>query len=241
MPGRGWAHGGKVMIAARPMLALLLCTACGSAVPRGPTPFDPAVIPRGPAPTIDGRVSAGEWMEAAARPLRDGGTVTMQHDGAYLYLAVRAARPGFPSVCVITGDTVRILHASASVAEGRYRIDGTLGHLSQPFQFELRERGGVPAEASAFRQFLDRHGWVASTHHMGSGSASEMQIPFAYLRGDAPRLTVAWYYLEDGVAPQSTHWPIDLADGCAAIDVIRGPLPDSATFDTTQWASVTFR
>jgi hypothetical protein len=77
-------------------------------------------VPRRSAPRIDGRIGADEWAGSVEAALPDGGRVLMRHDGAYLYVAIRSGKHGFASTCVARGDTVRILHASAALADAMY-------------------------------------------------------------------------------------------------------------------------
>jgi len=76
-------------------------------------------VPLGPAPTVDGTLSEGEWQGAYEERMLGGGELNFLHDGTYLYIGIDAGARGMGSLCVSRGDRVEVLHSSAALG-GRY-------------------------------------------------------------------------------------------------------------------------
>ena len=218
--------------------ALLLIGAAGVAATS--TAQDTTVrVPRGAAPAIDGRLAAGEWDAAARSPLPGGGEVLLMRDGDYLYIGMRAARTGFPSVCVQAGDTVRVLHASAALGTAVYVRDGEAWRLRSPFRWGMRNPALTPEAAAERQAHLREHGWLASTVRMG-GREKEMQVPLRFISPGSVRLGLA-YFSEEAGGPPVTAWPAELADGCAAEQMVRGFDVQELRFDSGRWTRLELR
>ena len=203
------------------------------ALPLAPqqAPFN---VPRGSGITVDGLLSPDEWHDAARFPADNLGHVLLKHDDRYLYLGIRATRPGFPSVCVDHGDTVRVLHASAALGALRYTRAGDRWTKQNEWNFAMRSPD-TTAQARAQRdEYLRQNGWVASTVRMGSGAEKEMVIPLAFL-GTPARLSVAYYLTDDDNAPLGL-WPASVGDACAEKRLAQGFASLQELFDGRGWA-----
>jgi hypothetical protein len=193
-------------------------------------------VPKLRAPSIDGRIGDGEWGGSVEAPLSDGGRVLMRHDGAHLFVAVRSPKRGFESACVTRGDTVRILHASAAVADAIYVRASSDWQQRQPFgAFALRSGDTTAANRAAMRAYLDAHRWVASNTAM-SGTDHEMQISIDLIDTTIPRLALGYYTETDNA---STAWPAGHADGCTALRTVQGFLETTLVFRPDGWARLT--
>ena len=80
-------------------------------------------VPRSGAVVIDGMMNAAEWRGSAV-VRRPEGDLLLRHDGRYLYVGVRTARRGLPSLCATRGNTVRVVHASYALGEVTYEKKG---------------------------------------------------------------------------------------------------------------------
>jgi hypothetical protein len=158
-----------------------------------PRPGDPVRVPRVPTGTvtIDARHAVGEWDRAGVQQLSDGSTVRWQHGGTYLYLAIAAARPGFPSVCGILGDRIRVYHASAALGALTYTKEGgDWSTRDTAFVYGMRNPDSTDAALEERRSYLTQHGWVSTTFRMGGARSIEMQIALSELE-PVPRLALA--------------------------------------------------
>ena len=190
-------------------------------------------VPRGVAPTVDGRISPDEWNASFEGDVAAGVQLKLRHDGRFLYVAVRSAKPGFPSVCVVKGDTTRILHSSAALGAAKYvGRSGGDSRLATPFSFAMRAAETGATRIASQRAYVDEHGWVASNSAM-SETDREMQIDLALLNGDQPRFAVGFY-----VEPSDSvvRWPATASDGCVATKVVQGFLPPTLKIEPERWA-----
>lgn len=193
-------------------------------------------VPRLLAPQVDGRIGDGEWGGSAEAALADGGRVLMRHDGTHLYVAIRSPKRGFQSACVTRGDTVRILHASAAVADAMYVHASSDWQQRQPFgAFALRSGDTTAANRAAMRAYLDAHRWVASNTAM-SETDHEMQISIDLIDTTIRRFALGYYSETDNV---SIAWPAGHADGCTASRTVQGPLATTLVFRPDGWARLT--
>jgi hypothetical protein len=193
---------------------------------------EPIAVPRRPAATIDGVLGDAEWHGAAARRTADGSEVLLMHDGRFLFLGVRAAKPGFVSACVVRNDTVRVLHASAALGDVAYVPQDTTWRLASRFVWGMRAREMNDDTRQRQRQYLDSAGWLGSTMQL-SPAGKELQVPLdLMLRGDE-RLAFGYYLANDGpVIP----FPQTLSDGCRDQRVVSGFLPETVRFSSRDWA-----
>jgi hypothetical protein len=209
-----------------------------AAAQRGATEL---AVPRTSGASVDARLAPGEWDGAAVAMLSDGAELRAQHDGRFLYLALRATMPGFPSVCVTdgdAGDVVHVLHASASLGHAVYRRDGAQWSVRTPFSFGLRTREDTPEARAERASFLREQGWVATTMYLGDGMQKEMQLPITFLGGQ-PRIAIAYMRDTPTARGPSAFWPAGLRDGCGNPQLVRGFAVPHPRFEPARWVRLT--
>ena len=199
-------------------------------------PQDSLGVPRLPPPVIDGVLGGDEWRGAAARRLSDGSEVLLSHDGRFVYLGVRAARPGFVSACVTRNDTVHVLHASAALGNVMYVPSGNTWSLSGRFVWGMRAREMNDDTRRRQRQYLDSAGWLGSTFTL-SETGKELQIPLDLMGGDR-RLAFGYFVANDGPV---IAFPHGLSDGCPDQRVVSGFLPAAVDFRQRDWVRLDLR
>jgi hypothetical protein len=199
-------------------------------------------VPRSRAVVIDGTLEEAEWRGSAV-VRRPEGEVLLRHDGKYLYIGVRTARRGFPSVCFARGDTIRVAHASFALGDVVYTRNGTAWRLGAPFAWEAPART-LGAEADQRRaRFLTEHGWIGSTVPMGNPRHAEIQIALDQLDPRDLRIGVALFMEDEGRGEGIASWPRAGAPGagrddCANDRLVRGYAPERLTFRKKTWAKL---
>lgn len=68
------------------------------------------LVPRSGAVVLDGTLDETEWRGSAI-VRRPDGDLLLRHDGKYLYVGVRTARRGRPTLSVTRGNSVRVVEA----------------------------------------------------------------------------------------------------------------------------------
>ncbi len=187
--------------------------------------------PRAPSVVVDGMAAPGEWT-APLQPLA-GGSIVIQHDGASLFVRVDGVATGIAHLCVLRGDTVHVLHASASLGSARYVRRGEAFAMESGFTWAVRDRGGVPDSASNRARYRQEHGWTASTVAQ-SARVHEFAVDASWF-GVESRLAVA--LLVPGRAAV-VGWPASGAGGCDDLPLAMGTPPGSMRFATADWAQV---
>jgi len=151
------------------------CSSTREVEPSGP------IARSGSTPIIDGVFDPGEWDDAE---IVRAGTVEqfrIKHDGANLYLAVKA---GGGELRFNTDAGLRVLHWSAQLGSAEYAKSDTLTQaLDKPFAFEL---WGLQNESPAvihdsLAGYLAENGWAANTASMGNLMESELAVSFDWL------------------------------------------------------------
>jgi hypothetical protein len=161
--------------------------------------------------------------------LAGGGAVSLRRDGERLLVRVTGPRAGLASLCLGDESRVRILHASAAVAEATYEKSGSGWTLTEPFDMKLREtRTGPPPEADR-RAYFDAHGWVANASNAGT-----VPREFSIRVDPRARFLGVTFYVTAGEETLS-HWPDTMTDDCRAVKVAQGFLPKSAQFTPSTW------
>jgi hypothetical protein len=199
-------------------------------------------VPRSRAVVIDGTLEESEWRGSAI-VRRPNGDVLLRHDGKYLYIGVRAARRGFPSVCFARGDTIRVAHASFALGEVVYTRSGTAWRLGAPFAWETPARTLGPEADQRRARFLAEHGWIGSTVPMGNPRHAEMQIALDQLDPRDLRIGVAFFMEDEGRGEGIASWPRAGApgaarDACANDRLVRGYAPERLTFRKSTWTKL---
>jgi hypothetical protein len=194
-------------------------------------------VPRSRAVVIDGTLEEAEWRGSAV-VRRPDGDVLLRHDGKYLYIGVRTARRGFPSVCFARGDTVRVAHASFALGEVVYTRHGTSWRLGAPFAWEAPARTLGPEADQRRARFLAEHGWTGSTLAMGNPRHAEMQIALDQLDPRELRIGVAFFMEDEGRGEGVASWPRALRDDCVNDRLVRGYAPERLTFRKKSWTKL---
>lgn len=186
-------------------------------------------VPARPAPAIDGLVASQEWT--GSTPLvRSDTSVRVMRTGDVVHLLVESQQPGIIHICVARGDTVDVLHASASLGSATYVKQGSEFRLVTPFAWAVRDANGSPAAAAERSAYLATHGWTGSTVAQ-SNTHHELQMSAKMLAGNA-RVAVARYnFLQSSV----TSWPQHSAAGCGNTALVMGNPPDVVAFSPEAW------
>ena len=187
-------------------------------------------VPRGPAPVIDGRIDSAEWAGAAVEQGANGLTVRLRHDGTSLFLAItNRSGEGFPSICALNGDTMRVLHASAALGAMVYTRKGE--RWTSPdtaFVYAMRNTALTPAAGEERRAYLAQHGWVASTFRMGNGRNHEIQMSLGMM-DEEHRMAIGYYR----TAGTPITWPESLVangEGCGELRLLQGYVTSDPRF-----------
>jgi hypothetical protein len=230
-------------------LVAFLLGACGAGAAPPAAP-EAAVTPRimvpfGPAPQVDGKVTPDEWRGAHRVEIGAGAHLSLMHDGAHVYLAVsQVPAHGFGLACVFIAeaDRVHVLHASAQLGSAIYAP--SKGELFDPRSKEYAWK--PPAD------ILREEGWMAGRVGEGSdGSAQEFRIALTRL-GLSPDATitslpiaVGYSYLnsdtdrDDNEMSGLLTWPSRTGDAVANIRLLGGWNPDQVRFAPERWARLT--
>ena len=198
----------------------------------------PVDAPRaGSRVVIDGRLDGAEWARAAARTLSDGTVLRFQHDGRHLFVAIAAARSGFPSLCLGLGDTVRVLHASAALGSVRYlQAGGEWVTGDTAFVYGMRSPDTTDQARQERSEYLRRNGWVASTFRMSGGMVQEMQI---LIGAPVPRLALGYFVSLQNNISTIESWPAPGEPlGCSHPELVRGTVPRRLDFRPATWAEL---
>ena len=199
----------------------------------------PVSVPRSRAVVIDGTLEETEWRGSAVVK-RPEGEVLLRHDGKYLYIGVRTARRGFPSVCVMRGTTVRVMHASFALGDVVYAKKDAMWRLGAPFEWGQPTFAGDRDPQRA--RFLAERGWLGSTVRMGDPRHAEMQIALDQLDPRDLRISIAVFMEGEGRGEQIASWsragPRAARDGCADDRLVRGYAPERLSFRKNAWTRV---
>lgn len=196
---------------------------------------EPVRVPRAKTPIVDGVISATEWDRARVEKLAGGGDVLFQHDGEYLYVAIRVTGTGIGSLCVPHGPKgVAVLHASAAIDAAVYEQAGADWRPVRKFDFKVRDTSARPDAMRQRTAFLSEQNWFANTSQQGSG---EREYQIAWKLGDAKGLPLAVTYMTFP-GDKLYVWPAGLDDGCASTKLVTGFLPETLRFERTKWALV---
>ncbi len=193
----------------------------------------PAKVDVGAAPTIDGTLGDEEWKTALSVELSPGGEAFLLRDDDALYVGVRVGKTCIPSLALLQGEKILVLHASASLGTAVYERSGDDGTWTATRGFTWRCRDGRTTTEERDRFFADE-GWFATTVEVGRRGEAEYRIDRRLLTGDAPRLALVVCRLQPG-APTACAWPETVADGTKAQDLLFGKTPDLA-FEPDTWA-----
>lgn len=194
--------------------------------------------PAGPALTLDGTLATEEWKEAARGSLSGAGLALFMTRDGLLSVGVRGPAHGLAHLVVASGDTVRVLHASAALGTVVYvRRGGSWEKIVDPV-WEMRDPSSSLAAIRARSDHLDIHGWVGTTGRMGRTNEVEFLLrPQAF--GEGPLyLAVAFFPVDPQGAP--LQWPGTTGDDVALIPLLTGPMPQTLHLAPERWGRLGF-
>lgn len=210
------------------ILALLTLTGVAGKAQKVQVPFGKQV-------SVDGKIEAAEWADAAQHDLTNGGKLFAKYDGKYLYFAMRGTKAGWSHLYLSegSGSDIAVKHASAALGKVIYRRDNAaFWQPANNFTWELRDLSITAETRSSMESYLDKNGWVASNNNMGNPSEVEYKLPVAAGR----EVRIAAVFISDGISPQ--HFPASLADDTVKRELLSGATPRNLKFDVTKWASL---
>ena len=194
--------------------------------------------PRGGPIVIDGRVDDAEWRAATRIEHPAGTVVRLQRDVDYLYLGITSDRPGFASLCLTQGIEVHILHASAALGAVTYRPNaGVWQSADTAFRYGMRNTALDDSARAQREAYLSEHGWVASTVRMGVEQRTQ-EMKIALTRFPLPFSIALARWL---IGANSTEWwPATITDhdGCFAMQLVRGGVPQGLMFKPGYWLTI---
>jgi len=190
-------------------------------------------IPSAERPILDGTISPEEWSGAYQTELSGGGELLLVTADGYLFLGIRTKPDPVISICLDRGREIAILHSSAALGTAIYKQGENTWNQVQGFAWSNRFATNSPEAQSDRESILKRDGWAASTGRMGTPEDVEYQIT---IPKGVIRLAVSAIGAPD--YEEVAIWPADAA-GCGNIQLLGGPIPDSAQFSPEGWMTVT--
>lgn len=191
-------------------------------------------IPSAERPILDGTISPGEWSGAYQTELSDGSELLMITADGYLFLGIKGKPDPVISICLDRGREIAILHSSAALGTAIYRQGENTWNQIQKFTWSNRFSTNSIEAQRAREKNLKKEGWAASTGRMGTPEDVEYQIA---MPEGVIRLAVSTIGAPD--YEEVAIWPADAADDCGNIQLLGGPIPDSAPFSPEGWMTVT--
>jgi|CXWL01.1.fsa_nt_gi hypothetical protein len=189
-------------------------------------------VPRGRAAALDGVIDSVEWSDAAQMTLGTSAHLYLKHDGKDLFIGIRVTGPLLAGLCLERGDTIKVLHASASLGLATYGPGGAAARTRlTDFAWDVRDRGNVAATESNRTAWFEKANWIATTAAMGM-STREWRLRLADLPQPVRIGIAAFSPMGGGML----RWPATLNDDCTATSFAMGAAPETARFDPVQWA-----
>lgn len=190
-------------------------------------------VPNGDPPTLDGKISPGEWGNARQEFFSDGSELLMLHHDGYLYLAIKANNPELivGNIFVDHAGQVRILHSSAALGTAVYEKGADGWNQTQAFSWQCRATDDGSSAQAEREAFLKKENWLASNSRMGLPQELEYGIA---TKDSALRLAVTFTRISD--TRTRPFWPGYLSD-----DSVKSPLgeyPLTMQFSPTTWMNV---
>jgi hypothetical protein len=175
---------------------------------------------------LDGAISLVEWQGAAQHDIAPGSTMRWQHDGRALTLALQGP-PQFYSLCIVHGDTLRVLHASAALGTATYRKTDGEGRWTRVADFDFSTRGMTSDEHAA------RFGWAGSVQGSSGSFDREYRLPVSWIRPGV-RMSLG----SVGVMGGAHQWPPGASDDCQSQSLAFGRTPATVAVHPERWADV---
>ncbi|MHC4576917.1 MAG: hypothetical protein ACYTED_05865 [Planctomycetota bacterium] len=205
------------------MLLVLAGTSSGGA--------SPTKIAAGEPPTIDGTLATEEWKDALHVELAPEGKAFLLQDDEALYVGLKVGQNCIPSLALLRGEKILVLHASASLGTAVYERSGEGWKATRTFAW--RCPNGKTSAADRER-FLADEGWFATTIGVGRKGEAEYRIERRMLAGKSPTLALVVCRLQPGT-PTACVWPATVKDGTKDQALLFGRTPD-LDFDPETWA-----
>jgi hypothetical protein len=185
---------------------------------------------------LDGIVSAAEWDNGKKESFTGGGHFFLNADEKHVYIGIQGLKEGWTHVYIFSNETVHILHASAALSSVSYKKESGKFQPKGEFQWEMRNTS-LDDEARAERvAYLEKYGWVASTHRMGNKNEFEIIIrKDSYITKEA-RLAIV--FASDAKNPQ--FWPATLNDDCTKEELVYGKTIRDLGFVVDKWSPIEF-
>jgi len=213
------------------MTAIALAAMAGPAAGQS----DSLLVRPSPAIVIDGTVDPEEWRSATWFGSETVQLAIGEADG-HLQVAIRSGPIFVANLCVASGDTVDVFHASAALGRVRYVREGTDWRLTGPFEWRMRATELDAATVRERETHRRSQGWIGSTARMGTPGETELQISSAFFPRGA-RIALGLLLAERGGIVGG--WPLEEgADGCTLRATIAGPPPERAQFQIDKWPRV---
>lgn len=179
-------------------------------------------VPSGKPPTIDGSLARDEWKDAREIELQPTGQAFLLQDEQALYVGLRVGANCIPSLCLLHGERILVLHASASLGTAEYERSAEAWTATRKFAW--RCRGGQAADQERAR-FLAEEGWVATTTADGRPGEAEYRIERRLLAGGLPRIAVVACRIQP-MPMTACAWPDTVRDDSCNQDLLFGKTPD---------------
>lgn len=188
------------------------------------------VIPMGSAPILDGTLSEGEWDDAREIALNDTLSLYLKRADGSIFIGITARSVGVGSPCIVRGEEILVLHASAALGTAVYLEDEGGWRADEDITWGSRRKGFSESAIREREAFFESEGWLATISYPGTPTHFEYRIA-------APEgiLDVLFLFLE--VEPEMVvSWPALPDDTADYLQLAQGYLPETMTFDVDQWA-----
>jgi hypothetical protein len=212
----------------RLVLTALLCLFFASSLVLAGTP-----VPKGAAPVLDGTLSEGDWDVAFSVQLNSQARLLLKHSDGFLFLGIQATTMGVGSPCIVRGEDILVLHASAALGTAIYHHDDSAWTLQQDFVWQCRTLGFSAYALDERARFLQENGWLGTIGYLGAPTQFEYQIAW----GDQP-LTFLFLFAEFTDKMWLLSWPISPADAAQYLTLITGPMPAEIHARLDVWATL---
>lgn len=186
---------------------------------------------------VDGYLTAREWGDA----IPEG--VTVREDDEWLYFGVRSNVRTTIHLYLRDKDTLKVMHASASLGTAVYQKGESGWDLKEPYVWEVRDpvirarfEAPVGLEREAF-EYARTRGWLASTMLMGGDHDAELKVSKKVLAQHEGYAVGWWRKNEASGKREIAHYPASaVVTGFEQEQLLfRGESPESVSFQPEGW------
>jgi len=187
-------------------------------------------VPFGKAPSIDGKIDAQEWADAARHELANSVALFLKTDESHIYLAMRGSKQGWSHVYLNRdGTDVSVIHASAALGQIVYKQDERkLWQPQNEFVWEVRERIVNADDCGDGRLSREERLGCEQQQH-GKRKRGRVQAC-----DQGSETLIAAVFMSAGLPP--TQFPATLADDAVKQKLLEGNAIRDLKFDVSQWA-----